>query len=54
MAQHLFFQASIGRDAILRLDIDDEGMPTVQEYDIRLLDPFAVVTKKPKLRLFPQ
>ena len=54
VAQHFFLQASIGRDVILRLDVDEEGEPTVEASDIRLLDPLAVVATKPKLRLFPQ
>ena len=54
VARHFFFGATMGRDAILRLDIDEEGMPTVQEYDIRLIDPLAVVCKKPKFKVFRQ
>jgi hypothetical protein len=54
VAGHFFFGATMGRDAILRLDIDDEGVPIVKEYDIRLIDPLAVVRKTPKFKVFRQ
>ena len=54
VAQHFFFGAAMGRDSILRLDIDNQGVPTVQEYDIRLIDPLAIVAKKPKFKVFRQ
>jgi hypothetical protein len=52
VAGHFFLGATMGRDTILRLDIDDEGVPTVQEYDIRLIDPLASVRKKPRFKVF--
>jgi hypothetical protein len=51
VAQHFFLQAVPPHDMILQLDVDDEGKPVVVEYDIRLLDPLAIIPKKPKFRL---
>jgi len=41
-------------DLIARLDIDGDGLPTLEQYDIRLIDPMAIVFQKPQLKVFPE
>ncbi len=38
VAKHFWFGAMMGRDLILKLDIDDHGRPTLEMYDPSDLD----------------
>lgn len=40
-------------DRLIRLNIDDEGVPTIIQTDIRLLDPRAIILPRPRLKVFP-
>jgi hypothetical protein len=46
-------EAYIQSDCVATLDIDRNGVPNLEQCDIRLIDPRAVVSLPNQLRLFP-
>lgn len=38
---------------LIRIHIDGEGVPSVVQTDIRLLEPRAIVRSRPRIKVFP-
>ena len=49
VAKHFWFGATMQQDTILKLDIDDKGVPVIGQYEARELDPLHDFLQQPRL-----